>query len=92
MKITTIANPSKPAARLSFTDSAPSVAPTCVTARTSRSTGRDPELMPVARSLALCCVKLPEICALPPAISCWVTASTSSLPQVTVEEGRQAAL
>ena len=61
MNSTTIARPSRPAARLSFTDSAPSVALTWVTSSATRSTGSDPELIPVARSLALCCVNEPLI-------------------------------
>src|SRR5450759_4396283 len=47
MKITTIDSPSRPAARLSFTDSAPSVEPTWVTSRTCRSTGINSGSLPV---------------------------------------------
>ena len=63
MKTTTIVSPSRPAAMLNFTDSAPRVEPTCCTSRTSRLTGSDPELIPVARSWAVCCVKVPLITA-----------------------------
>ena len=63
MKITTIVRPSNPAARLSFTDSAPSVDPTCVTSRTTSVTGSEPELMPVARLLAVVCVNVPLMTA-----------------------------
>src|SRR5260370_40775882 len=80
MNSTTIARPSSPAARLSFTDSAPRVALTCVTSRATRSTGSEPELIPVARSLALCWVNEPEIVALPPAISWRVIGSVRNLP------------
>ena len=63
MKITTIVRPSIPAARLSFTDSAPNVDPTCVTSSTSSVTGSEPELIPVARSLAVACVNEPLMTA-----------------------------
>ncbi len=72
---------------LSFTDSAPSVEPTCWTLSTCRSTGREPALMPVARSVAAACVNPfppPLITALPPRIGATVTASTSSLGQMVV--------
>src|SRR4029077_2172202 len=82
MKITTITRPSSPAARLSFTDWAPNVALTCVTSRATRSTGSDPELIPVARSLALVCVNDPEMVAWPPAISCSVIGSVRNFPQM----------
>src|SRR5260370_19601823 len=81
MNRTTIARPSKPAARLSFTDSAPTVALTWVTSSATRSTGSEPELIPVARSLAVVWVKEPEIVALPRAISESVMGSVRNLPQ-----------
>ncbi len=81
MKSTTIDRPSSPAARLSLTDSAPSVEPTWITSSTWRSTGSDPALMPVARSCALACVKPPLITAWPPAISVRVVGSVSFFPQ-----------
>ncbi len=40
--------------------------------------------MPVARSVALACVKLPLICAWPPEISCSVVGSVRNLPQTVV--------
>ncbi len=81
----TIESPRRPAAMLSFTDSAPSVEPTCWTLSTCRSTGSEPALMPVARSVAADWVNPfppPLITALPPRIACCVTASTSSLGQI----------
>src|SRR4051794_12815054 len=64
--------------------SLPRVADTLLTSEMSNASGSAPYFRTLARSVAVCCVKLPEICAAPPGIAVLTEGAEIDLPSRTI--------
>ncbi len=87
MKTTTAMAPITEAISPAAIESAPSPGPTVRSSTTFSVAGNAPARSRIARSLALCGVKLPEICPLPPRIGSRITGAEITLLSSTIAKG-----
>ena len=81
--MTTSARPMLPATRPAFSEARPRVADTVSAFDESNASGSEPYFSTLARSVAFCWVKLPEIIVLPPGMASSMVGADTTWPSST---------